>query len=509
MNDLDAWRSTGRRALRVARQRGWLSRPRRGPNWLAKTLALVLGSLSLVSVLATGTSTYQFLKRDVPEQYLNPEEHFKYGSIGAEGGAGIPYWLWLVLPQAFPEYLPDQPGSGYARLGFVYEPGHQRPIGTSVRDRPIELLGLNCAVCHVGTIQDARDAPARFVLGMPSHQLNLQGYLTFLFRAAQDDRFNADVLLPLIQQVNPRFSWFDRLIYRYIAIPRTRAGLLRQAQSFTWLQQRPPFGPGRVDTFNPYKVRLGISMAGDDTIGTADLPSLWHQRVREHMWLHWDGNNNAVEERNKSAALGAGATEASLDLANLQRVADWIWELRPPEFPRDKINTSLLENGRRVYAAQCAECHALDGRLVGQVVPIGEIGTDPERLNSFTPELAVRMNTLGTGYSWKFSHFRKTDGYANQPLDGIWLRAPYLHNGSVPTLRDLLKPPEQRPTVFYAGYPLYDYANVGFVTQGEEAERRGFRYDTRVRGNGNQGHTYGTDLNPADVDALLEYLKTL
>ena len=44
------------------------------------------------------------------------------------------------------------------------------------------------------------------------------------------------------------------------------------------------------------------------------------------------------------------------------------------------------------------------------------------------------MNTIGTGKPWKFSHFRKTKGYANMPLDGVWLRAPYLHNGSVPTL---------------------------------------------------------------------------
>ena len=50
------------------------------------------------------------------------------------------------------------------------------------------------------------------------------------------------------------------------------------------------------------------------------------------------------------------------------------------------------------------------------------------------------MNTIGTGKPWKFSHFRKTDGYANMPLDGVWLRAPYLHNGSVPTLRALLFP---------------------------------------------------------------------
>ena len=105
--------------------------------------------------------------------------------------------------------------------------------------------------------------------------------------------------------------------------------------------------------------------------------------------------------------------------------------------------------------------------------------------------------------------YGRTDGYATMPLDGLWLRAPYLHNGSVPTLRDLLRPPEQRPTVFNRGHDVDDYVGVGFVTSGPESERTGVRYDTGERGNGNRGHVYGTGLSPAEIDALLEFLKTL
>ena len=94
------------------------------------------------------------------------------------------------------------------------------------------------------------------------------------------------------------------------------------------------------------------------------------------------------------------------------------------------------------------------------------------------------------------------------PLDGIWLRAPYLHNGSVPTLRDLLAPPAERPVAFYRGYAVYDYENLGFVSSGAAAESSGFRFDTAKHGNGNQGHLYGTDLDERQIDALLEYLKT-
>jgi hypothetical protein len=89
------------------------------------------------------------------------------------------------------------------------------------------------------------------------------------------------------------------------------------------------------------------------------------------------------------------------------------------------------------------------------------------------------------------------------------LRAPYLHNGSVPTLRDLLEPVANRPAVFYRGYDVFDPVNVGFVTTGIEAKRVGWKHDTAIRGDGNQGHTYGTNLLPQEKTALLEYLKTL
>jgi mono/diheme cytochrome c family protein len=476
----------------------------------ARGKVVVVGGVLGALVAVAGLSVYAYAQRNVPQQYADIQQEFKYGSIGAEARSGIPYWIWLVMPRVFSDLLPDRPGDGYARFGFVYEqPGADRPIGTSYREQPIGMVGLNCAVCHTGTVRDTAGGPEAIILGMPAQQFDLEGYFWFVFAAGNDPRFYADTLIPAIKAADPSFSWFDEQLYRYIVIPRTRDGIKEQAAAMDWTHQRPPFGPGRVDTFNPYKQRFGVNMQRDNTVGTADFPPLFNQRLREHMWLHWDGNNNYVQERNKSAAIGAGANPDSLDLASLQRIADWIMDLPPPAMPQRYIDTSQVALGASIYQAQCAECHAPNGAKVGQVTPLADIGTDPERLNSFTPQMAQLMNTIGAGYPWQFSHFRKTDGYANMPLDGVWLRAPYLHNGSVPTLRDLLLPPSKRPTVFYRGYDVYDYTDVGFVSSGAAAERAGFRYDTRVRGNGNGGHTYGTDLSPSDVNALIEYLKTL
>jgi len=94
------------------------------------------------------------------------------------------------------------------------------------------------------------------------------------------------------------------------------------------------------------------------------------------------------------------------------------------------------------------------------------------------------------------------------PLDGIWLRAPYLHNGSVPTLRDLLEPSENRPKEFFRGYDVFDQKNVGFISNlANEGAHQYFRFDTSLPGNNNTGHVYGTTLTPDEKDAIVEFMK--
>jgi hypothetical protein len=143
------------------------------------------------------------------------------------------------------------------------------------------------------------------------------------------------------------------------------------------------------------------------------------------------------------------------------------------------------------------------------VVPIADIGTDRHRLDSYTAEFATNQYTLFPDSPYRFAHFRKTEGYANHPLDGIWLRGPFLHNGSVPTLRALLDPPDARPKTFFRGSDVFDQKNVGFVSDVPQAGGQIFtRFDTAVPGNGNGGHVYGTMLADADKAALVEYMKT-
>ncbi len=166
--------------------------------------------------------------------------------------------------------------------------------------------------------------------------------------------------------------------------------------------------------------------------------------------------------------------------------------------------------GERLFENNCASCHAFNGAKIGKVIPIQNIGTDPHRLDSYTYETLSNQNTLYAGYPWRFSHFRKTNGYASMPLDGVWLRAPYLHNGSVPTLRDLLEKPENRPKEFYRGDDLFNREKVGFVSNvAAENGKKFFKFDTTQPGNSNSGHLYGVNLAPEEKDAIVEYMKKL
>jgi hypothetical protein len=145
----------------------------------------------------------------------------------------------------------------------------------------------------------------------------------------------------------------------------------------------------------------------------------------------------------------------------------------------------------------------------GQVIPIDEVGTDRHRLDTWTAASANAFNDFTAGQPWAFTHFRKTNGMATSLLDGIWLRGPYLHNGSVPSIADLLEPADGRPRVFYRGYDVIDPDRLGFISTGPAAEAEGSRYDASLPGNGNRGHEYGTTLSPDEKRALVEFMKTL
>ena len=278
---------------------------------------------------------------------------------------------------------------------------------------------------------------------------------------------------------------------RFAIIPATRRAL-RQArdQQDVWMRTRPDWGPGRIDPFNPVKFRM-LGQPVDDTIGNSDMVPVWNMRRREGWAYHWDGLNPSLREVVISSALGDGASRTWVD----RDVARWDDRRRRPASSMKRITDFMLSSSAPrfpmpVDAALAAQgCPALPDAV--RCVPRTAGSRGPARSCRWTRweriatgwtcgpgRAAAAYNAYGEGHAWDFSAFRSTTGYVPPLHDGLWLRGPYLHNGSVPTLADLLAPPAERPARFWRGYDVIDPLRVGFVSSGPEAERVGVAYDT-------------------------------
>ncbi|MDF2231719.1 hypothetical protein P2H44_04070 [Albimonas sp. CAU 1670] len=199
-------------------------------------------------------------------------------------------------------------------------------------------------------------------------------------------------------------------------------------------------------------------------------------------------------------------------------VRAWIASLDAPAWPWE-IDAAKAETGREVYGRECRRCHGDEESYPDRVYGLDEVGTDPAYARAATDGSRDRF------YEWLArSPYGDADsagpapGYVAPPLDGVWATAPYLHNGSVPTLAALLDS-GARPAFWRieTDPPRYDREAVGWAYErleaGQEAETdpdaRSRIYDATLPGYGAGGHAYGDALGEAERAALLEYLKTL
>jgi hypothetical protein len=206
----------------------------------------------------------------------------------------------------------------------------------------------------------------------------------------------------------------------------------------------------------------------------------------------------------------------------------WIESIEPPPWPW-AVDRPLADRGLVIFQQHCADCHgtyrtagAADGAeketYPDRIVDIAEVGTDRVRLDSLTAKERGDLNTSWFGHEAAPMRDRESpSGYVAPPLDGIWASAPYLHNGSVPTLWHLLHP-ERRPAVWKRTPSGYDQTRVGLEVEemekgtGQEklssAERRR-HFNTAKPGKSAKGHDFPDVLDEEEKTAVLEYLKTL
>jgi cytochrome c553 len=253
-----------------------------------------------------------------------------------------------------------------------------------------------------------------------------------------------------------------------------------------------------------------------------DAPAWWHYRTRQGLYADGFAPKSHRMLMQFLLVKENGPEKFAAWEDDFRDIDAWISSLRPPPWP-GPVDATLAEKGRGLFASHCAGCHGSYGQgraYPEKVVPIDEIGTDRVRFDSLSGKDRKDLND-----SWFGHHGRDAvrlagrvspDGYVAPPLDGIWASAPYLHNGSVPTLWHLLRPAE-RPAVWRRSPTGYDRVRVGLEVEALEslpagklttAERRTF-FDTGRPGKSASGHDFPDALDEDQKAAVLEYLKTL
>ncbi len=246
-----------------------------------------------------------------------------------------------------------------------------------------------------------------------------------------------------------------------------------------------------------------------------DVPAWWLMKKKNALYFNASGKGDFARLSMASSLLTLQDTVKAREVD--ERFADviaFINTLEPPLYP-EAIDAEKLARGATIFSDNCAKCHGTYGDT--ETYPNLLVSLDQVRTDSLLVYGNFAFGDFENWYkdSWfskgpNASNFTPERGYIAPPLDGIWATAPYLHNGSVPTLEDLLNS-SQRPTFWKRTFNSsdIDYEKMGWNYTEESAGGSTDIYDTTLPGYGNMGHTFGDSLSEDERSDLIEYLKSI
>ena len=263
-------------------------------------------------------------------------------------------------------------------------------------------------------------------------------------------------------------------------------------------------------SFRTFPLPLGANLP------ELDVPAWWILGKKSTMY--YDGRTEASSVRtNMQFLLGEKSLDEFKALEPTFRdIQAYLNSLTPPKYPFP-IDRVKAEHGREIFVKTCVECHGTYGKggeYPNRIIELGEIKTDPARANGVVPRFVAHYNATWFGQESPVEE--KMVGYQAPPLDGIWATAPYLHNGSVPTVEALLNS-RSRPAKFTrppsTDFEYYDTKALGwkFDRPAEDSSYDKTRslFDSSKFGLGNSGHIFGDRLSGDERSSVIEYLKTL
>lgn len=513
-------------------------------------------------------------ERKLSRYLAKNREAFKHFKDTPMGSTGIPTIMLRVFPVLFPEIW-GNPQEYFAPVGLMKDPfdpdkklplglGHTGsgtiipvPVGDTTINVEIQATQLSCAACHTGRVSDNR-GNIKPLIGAPNNQFDRFRY--GVFQTVIHPNYTADSFrTAILAEVAAGAGWlYPELELRqqealeaavflspgaaenFLNVLRERviAAAQRSAATIGAYTYGGPSAPdfngpqhGLVDAYsNAALLVLDPSILSPQELAAAappgpaisDIMSIWMQKDRPAG--QWDGSVVSPVHRNVESSVAVVGSPTNIDLDNAVITNEFAQNLPAPSYPFS-VNKRAAKKGRKLFKAYCASCHYPGSETV---FPTEHVGTDPLRANALTDYTLPRLTTVfrascpenlkecNNAQGKPFDDeeiIRITGGYQALPLDGIWARAPYLHNGSVPTLAALLT--GDRPTQFYRGNTGYDQTNVGFTWHRREGQYV-MLYDTTLDGFSNAGHDtpeFNGNIDwanePNKLYYLLEYMKTL
>jgi hypothetical protein len=457
-----------------------------------------------------------------------------------------------------PQFNPDGLPIGFSRTELRLDQG-------ALQCWQGDWVGLTCAGCHTGQVN--YHGTSLLIEGGPA-QNDIETFRTQLAQAFAANATSPDKAQRFVGRILARQPDLSPAAVQagLQCFGRASAARARFEQEALAAADEPPSaaGPARLDALGRggnFLFAETISILGNykPTTAPVSFPGLW-----DTPYFDWVLYNNSVHQplaRSVVEALGVGAPidlstlnapvlRHNVQMDNLVDTQLWLQDLRSPKWPEavlGEIDQDLAARGGEIYEANCAGCHQVIDRAERDAscasrteftipsYPIEAIGTDPRQAVNFAtrqvtlgqqsqplgawvklvtdkvvgqytadPKNAARAELINCGAA---NDFQVIEEYRARPLNGFWATAPYLHNGSVPDMVELLKPAAQRPATFYVGNWEFDPEHLGF--EWSSPFPNAFLFDTSGTGNSNAGHEFGTQLSAEDQRALIEYLKTL
>lgn len=479
---------------------------------------------------------------------------------------------WLAALKTVDGSQPFMSRANTEAYGFITADGPRSPlnplgwpIGWTVTDpktnNGVSTAGITCAACHTGQLEyhgrKIRIEGGAAMIDLPAFE---QAVLLAFGAVAKDPARKTKFIKDAIAAGYPADrmqSDFDRFV----------AGSAQMLEGKAALTEIMP-GPGRVDAVQGIAdalLRADINQPSNRRKYNAPVnyPYLWD--IWRLSWLQYNGFMpwpHAVS-RNIGEVLGtSGRTRflnpkgalnpeperwrTSIQIGNLQKMEGTLETMTSPAWPNQilgPINAAKMARGRQLFTTNCAGCHGIkelpSGAWDVAVVELQHVGTDPNQAVNWAgrvydgsklglgpavraPAAATIINAVRNQYYADTNTpsaqregdvtFGSACGYKARPLIGVWSTPPFLHNGSVRTVYDLLS--ETRAATFGVGTRVFDPVRLGYV---DDKRSTAFRFDATVDGNSNAGHWWtddasrpgriGRKLTEAEKMAIIEFLK--